>query len=318
MTNINVFTRAVEKLNLKLILKIAKSQRTEFSKMYKGLADIETYQPPREVYLRPSMLPVCSMTLLDMMVAFKNQEESGWGYGPAYFTSVGTQVHETIQFLCAHAGYTLWGNWKCPNCGHFWEHSENHICEKCDTIAGYEEIELEYGGFKGHIDCILLTPKGVLIGDYKTSTQWKLKKNFSSMNVAYALQLMTYVLMLKKVWGKHFAKMGYPIRGASLLFLSRDNPFKSKEIHFPFSQKMERMAKFLMVRANLAIMLARRASESGDLRQVMRHKSCKTKLQYLNKVKPFHVYEDCWLSDVCFDKKRVKKHFKGRLKIKEI
>lgn len=294
---------------------LAQPVRTEFSKMYNGVTEASLMAPDgREVYLRPSMLPVCSVSLLQALYDQALGVASEWDYGSDFFTGVGTQVHETIERWCSRSGYKLWGNWKCPECEHEWEYSSECDCPKCGTPAHYHEITIEHLGFKGHIDCILLTPTGVLIGDYKTSTLRKIgKTHFKEFNVAYALQIMVYTYMMDKVWGEYFRKhYKLDIRGCSLLFISRDNPFRNKEFHWQYNKRLKALARSVMYTGNLQFRAALRAFENGDITTTVKRKCCKSRLDYMNRIGRFYVYEPCPMLDVCFnrgDKNSLKKHF---------
>lgn len=310
-------------MNINKILRQAKDKKTDFSRMYEATVEhtMEGIHPPREVYLRPSMLPTCPMILADMIQQVNNNEWSSEDFGGAFFTTVGTTVHELNEKWVPHSGYKLWGNWKCPRCDAFWKHTHKNKCRKCKVTAKYMEIELEYGGFKGHIDCILITKKGILIGDYKTATLMKLGKRFKDMNPAYALQIYVYCIMLSSVWGKHFKeKYGKSVYGASLLFISRDIPFSHKEFHFPLTASMNRYTRILMANATIGLELAKEAVELDDYSRLHKHKECKSRLDYIKRVRPFFVFSsylglecDCPLVEMCFKPDRIEKYLRKRI-----
>ena len=192
-------------INPSTVLSIAKQKSTALTEMYKQVHDLVEQAEGREVYLRPSMFPACSLRLLDSVLQHKLGTTSDWTYASHFFTGVGTQVHETIEHWCGQTDSRMWGNWHCDSCGHDWYHTDDTECPKCKSHGTYREIEIEYLGVKGHIDAILLSDKGVIVGDYKTSTLNKIQNaQFSKYNIAYALQIGSYAYMLSKVWGPHF------------------------------------------------------------------------------------------------------------------
>lgn len=306
------------KINALRIIKKAKPTTTDFSLMYKTLSNKSRLEKPREVYLRPSMLPTCSIKLLDALIAENNDEHSDWGFGGDYFTSVGTTVHEFIERWCGHSNYKIWGHWECPECGHKHEYTHINDCSKCGTKMGYHEIEIEYLGFKGHIDCIIITKKGVQICDYKTTTKDKAEKtNYKTHNMGYPLQINAYAYMVDKVWGDHFRKTyGVGMAGASLLFISRDNPFKTQEFHWKYEDGAK-IGRKILYRSLLQFQSALRDFKNREVRRILKHKSCCNRSYYEQNEKIFHTYDDCPYLNICFNKKNLTKYFDERFESME-
>ena len=67
-------------LNPDKIIKHCHQKTTDFTLMYSSLQNKVRDEPPREVYLRPSMLPTCSLKLLDALIAEELNECSDWGF----------------------------------------------------------------------------------------------------------------------------------------------------------------------------------------------------------------------------------------------
>lgn len=303
------------KINAKRIISKAKCHATEFSLMYKSLTNVKRQQAPREVYLRPSMLPTCSIKLLDAMIAYSNDTHSDWGFGADYFTSVGTTVHEFIERWCSESHSKIWGHWKClnPDCQHEHQFTHENTCSKCGSKMGYHEIEIEYLGFKGHIDCIILTKKGVQICDYKTTTKDKAKKlNYKTHNMGYPLQINAYAYMLDKVWGHHFKeKYGLGMAGASLLFISRDNPFQTQEFHWTYADGRD-IGRKILYRSLLQFRAALKDFNNLELRRTLKFKACPNRQAYEDNEKTFHTYEDCPYLGMCFNKEKITRYFTER------
>ena len=303
-------------LNPDKIIKHCHQKTTEFTLMYSSLQNKVRDELPREVYLRPSMLPTCSLKLLDALIAEELNECSDWGFPGDYFTSVGTTIHELIERWCGHTNFKIWGHWVCPNCGHKHEYTHENDCSKCGTKMGYHEIEVEYMGFKGHIDCIILTKKGIQICDYKTSTKDKVDyRNYKKHNMGYPLQINAYAYILEKLWGQHFQKTyGKSVCGASLLFISRDNPFKFKEFHWT-SDVGFKIGRAILLRSLVQFRTALSDYKNKEVRRTICHKSCVNRDDYETREKKFHTYGDCYLMDICFNKKKLETYFNERFKL---
>ena len=300
-------------LNPKSIIKHCQQKTTDFTLMYSSLQNKVDLEKPREVYLRPSMLPTCSLKLLDALIAEHNDEYGEWGFPGDYFTSVGTTIHELIERWCGHTNFKIWGHWVCPECGHKHEYTHKNVCSKCGTKMGYHEIEVSYMGFVGHIDCIIITKKGIQVCDYKTSTKDKVDyPTYKKHNMGYPLQINAYAYILEKTWGAHFMKAyGKSVCGASLLFISRDNPFKFKEFHWESSVGF-RIGRRILFRSLIQFRTALSDFKEKHLRRTPLHRSCANRDDYETREKKFYTYGDCYLKDICFNSKKLKEYFKER------
>lgn len=193
---------------------------------------------------RPSSFPMCPIHILVRMQdgasnkKFISRMEASGGF----FTSVGTAAHENIQRYTGQTG-KLWGDWKCrnPKCtkhhdardlydekGNMYRkgiltsrNTTKNKCPSCKHPMEYVEKEIVYKGLKGHIDAIIKLKQGYWVGDYKTTTKNKLRSG-KLPEKKHLLQLPTYCYVLEKQY-----KMD--IKGFSLLYFSRDNPFEFKE-----------------------------------------------------------------------------------------
>lgn len=292
------------------------SQRsTELTRMYAQLHPLVAEAPARPTYLRPSSFPVCSLTLLDQLLHDYPGETN---FLMDFFAGIGTYVHEVIERWAGRTDAILWGNWRCENteCPDYkgmidgklvsrnWYHTEDKACPQCKEQGHYQEVTISYLGITGHIDVILITPTGILIGDYKTTTKYGVSKpTFRQHAMMYPLQLCTYAYMMEKVWGPHFMeKYGKRIEGASLLYISRDNPFGHREFNWNREDALA-IGKTTARQARVAWNAAQRSLEQKDLAPAMRFKNCATPADYRENVAPFFTYEPCHLSEVCFKKK---------------
>jgi len=257
------------------------------------------------------MLPVCPITLLNDMWVKDRNIQGAWGFSGSFFTEVGTTVHAVLEEWVGISGHRPWGDWICNNHDKpvKWQHTDDSTCPGCGGQGKYEEVTVEYLGFKGHIDIILITDDGILVGDYKTSTANKLAyPTYSKHNPAYPLQLMVYTYLLHKLFGKHFMeKYGLKIMGCSLLFISRDNPFRSREFHWD----AEHAIKFGRQIAHINLHkfnAAKRAYKANDITLAIKRRVCVNAKDYEKRVKAFHPFGGCPLASKCFKTKEITQH----------
>lgn len=277
----------------------------------------------RSPQFRPSSFPCCSVLNWMQLLRFKklgNNEEHKY-FGMQYFTSVGTTVHSKIQYFAGFTG-KFWGNWKCinPECReskkarNLYDHLGNMVkegnptlenttiskCPKCKEQMDYIEFTLKYRGIDGHIDAIIKLDNGDWwVGDYKTTSMKKIMGDYLPEK-KHLHQLPFYVFALEKKYGKKF-KM--KIKGFSLIYIPRDNPFafvEHKELwndkwrikcHNQFEAEYE---KWEAINSDL---------ETETFNEVIRTKACKSMAEYRSVM---HVYEDCPLLDVCFTQKKLR------------
>lgn len=164
-------------------------------------------------FLRPSQMPFCPtgfyirhatqgmVSTLDML--------------GAYYTSVGTTVHDVVQTYLSPSGRFL-ADWHCKICGKWRRMSTNSEC--CDFTMKYHEALIDHKGVVGHIDAIFQDRNGKYwILDFKTCTVKGAGYKIKSPGAAYREQVETYALM---VWLQHKIK----VEGVMLMFIPRDDP----------------------------------------------------------------------------------------------
>lgn len=164
-------------------------------------------------FLRPSQMPFCApgfyvqhatqgmVSTLDMM--------------GAYYTSVGTTVHEVVQRYLSPSGKFL-ADWHCRVCNKWRRMSTDSEC--CDCTMDYHEVLINHKGVVGHIDAIFKDSKGKYwILDFKTCTVKGAGYKKKSPGAAYKEQVETYALML-------YLQYGIKVEGVMLMFIPRDDP----------------------------------------------------------------------------------------------
>ena len=278
--------------------------------------------------LRPSSFPQCSVKV--WMQKYRG-ETLGHHIGERkfsmdYFTGVGTAVHEISQLFMGLTKVQF-GHWKCLNreCKHgkaacdiktadgqmvkegklTRKFSCDNICPKCKIPMFYIELEVTYKGVTGHIDGVWKLPKsmggGYWIVDYKTTGLKKVvdgDKNFPEKK--HLAQLPVYAYILKK---KH--KMN--VRGFSLIYMPRDNPFMFYEYNAPWSEKWDKHSLGVLKRNVRSYKGVMKDLENDSFEESIYHKPCCSENDYRKKM---HGYEDCPMLDVCFSATRLRKRLK--------
>jgi hypothetical protein len=255
--------------------------------------------------LRPSSFPICSILVFLKLVREHHIDmpERSVTLFSDFFTSVGTMVHHVVQRWMAHTGKIV-GDWECPKCGHKRHLKTYRKCSKCGTEMRYEELTVTYKGLTGHVDGLFkLTKGGLWVVDYKTTSVRKLAtKDFHS--ISYKMQILCYAYILKHVYG-------LPIKGASLLYIARDNPSRYFEVPFPLSDGREKKIKATLNNQIRRYRAADRGFKTGDIETVIRHKPCQSRDHYF---KSMHGYDECPLLDVCFNRKELTKSLERYVK----
>jgi hypothetical protein len=184
-------------------------------------------------FLRPSQMPFCPAGFFVQhatqgMIATQNMMS-------AYFTSVGTTVHEVVQRYLSPSGRFL-ADWRCKICGKWRRMSTKSEC--CDFTMEYHEVLIDHKGVVGHIDAIFKDSKGrYWILDFKTCTVSGASYKQKSPGAAYKEQVETYALML-------YRQYGIKVEGVMLMFIPRDDPTKpSVWVNLIDEKDLKRVAK---------------------------------------------------------------------------
>ena len=190
----------------------------DFQSVYDKAKKIELWSPSdpeRMLNLRCSQLPFCPTgTALRYLRYGLTRKMDMLG---AYYTTVGTAVHEVMQSYLAMTGRFL-ADYYCTKCGRFYPLSHQYTC--CDHPTEYHEVTIDYKGVVGHIDGIYMDARGrYWILDFKTCTINGATKKMESPGPMYESQVRTYSLLLK-------LQHGIKTSGAILCFIPRDNPNK--------------------------------------------------------------------------------------------
>ena len=263
---------------------------------------------------RPSSFPTCSiLTMLRLAKgAHLGYFEGRMTASGGYFTSVGTAAHENIQYYIGQSG-KVWGDWKCknPTCQKRHDAQDlfdekgvcyrkgkltrkntvKNLCPKCDHPMEYVEKMIKYKGLKGHIDAIVkLDGGGWWVADYKTTTKFQINKKGHLPHKAHLKQIPTYCYVLKK-------KYGMKIKGFSLLYLSRDNPFEFIEYAEFWSSSWDRRIKEVIKQEKRKFKAGVQAFADRDPAAAIKAKPCSCLAEYESEI---NFYDECPLLGICF------------------
>jgi hypothetical protein len=191
----------------------------DFLQTYKKILKTQSFYskttPSRILSLRPSQMPFCALSVFINHAKYGMYREED--FSMAFYTRVGTVVHEVMQnFLCKSG--KLLADYHCRECNTWHRMSYKHEC--CEFPTQYHEVEIDYKGIKGHIDAIYKDQKGKLwIIDFKTTSIDGSAKKKKDPGVVYREQIETYAVLVE-------LQYGIKIEGYANSFIIRDNPIK--------------------------------------------------------------------------------------------
>ncbi len=183
-------------------------------------------QEPARHEWRVSSFPICG--LLHLLKQIKDEPRPK-PYSMDFFTSVGTAVHETLQYHLVNAqktGPLMVGNFECKACGQ-WKSDVAEgtrrppACPACgNTKLHYVEIDFKAHGISGHLDGLIETRTRRIALEFKTTsgpnvedpTKWlPYSKHF--------FQIETYCFLLGYLYKK-------PPTHYTIIYVNRDGSFQ--------------------------------------------------------------------------------------------
>jgi hypothetical protein len=238
-------------------------------------------------------------------------------FANTYFAEVGTVAHEIIQHYIGNT-QKVYGNWKCTNseCKHGQDAMDiydaegkcirkgkttatkttNNLCPGCGRPMHYEELEISMNGITGHVDCVLVFDKdNWWVVDYKTTMKSKVEDGKLPEH-KHIYQLLAYCYILK-------FQYGLPIRGFSLVYMPRDNPFYFYEYTEPFDRDKHHNRALTILKGEKHKWIATKKSmKTNDLSYIIEAKPCANREQYDEEI---DYYTPCPLLDICFQPKKL-------------
>lgn len=207
----------------------------EYKKAMSELAIVGRRDVSRVLSLRCSQLPFCAPSAF--IGVAKNPYFQSLDMRGLYYTSVGTAVHTIMQTAIPQSTEKVIGNWKCRDCGKFLKMRSQPEC--CDLPMEYVEIDIDYKGIKGHIDCVFVVNGKHYIVDFKTTSVAAKDKKRKNPGAAYIEQIQSYAYLIGKQYG-------IKIHGVMLVFIPRDNPDEPVVYEEPIdSEKLKNIGRRL-------------------------------------------------------------------------
>jgi len=174
--------------------------------------------PRRVFFLRTSSLPFCGLRRFLTYVKSGVPTERTMGAQGTYYVTVGSSAHEVMQDVLARGGQ-IYGDWQCSKCKHIVPWSLQIKCPVCGSRMNYQEIEVAWKSWRGHIDGVFLRKnEDYWIIDYKTAQEAKILANNIRVAEAYKNQQDRYVVFTED-------KYHIKVKGWCLVYSSRDNMF---------------------------------------------------------------------------------------------
>ena len=198
-----------------------------FNQAWNDMVVVTKRDPKRLLNLRCSQLPFCPNEFF--VEVSRSPNYSHLDMGGLYYTSVGTTVHEVMQTALPQFTKQIIGNWICKECGVVEHFQSFKYC--CGFPMHYQEIDINYRGIQGHVDCLWKVSKNkYYIVDFKTCSIQNSASKKKDPGAAYKEQLFAYAWLLKKQYGLE-------IIGIMNLFLPRDNPKNAVSWAQPISKQ---------------------------------------------------------------------------------
>lgn len=241
----------------------------------------------RVVNLRFSGMPFCGLRwFVSLPQALARTKMTDFGF--RFFTTVGTSVHTVIQNAVALSkDYHALNDFVCQKCG---DRQPLLItppgrCAKCGSKHfRRDEHEVIWRGAIGHVDEIFVPDlshrKRLFVMDYKTTSLSNINKVDPP---GYVNQLRSYSVTLQEE--------GYEVLGAGLVYIPRDNPFKWRISHLPFTDQIFRLQRNRMAAWVRQHDQASAVDSLSELRELITSRPCRAKL------KSYHA--DCPHRDFC-------------------
>ncbi len=179
-----------------------------------SVVEYDTKDMSRLQTIRASQLPFCPLSYV--LSAARGGPNAVMNFHMAYFTSVGTVVHEVMQRYHGKSGQFL-ADWQCPNCKKWRRMSLRPNC--CGVLSDYHEIQIKHKWVVGHIDGVFKDSRGLYwILDYKTTSNAAIAAGkLVNPGRAYTEQVEAYAYSIQEQYG-------IKIAGVCLMFIIRDNP----------------------------------------------------------------------------------------------
>lgn len=173
--------------------------------------------PPKQEARCSSLSSFCQVAF---MIPYIENALEGEYFTKDFYCEIGTAVHSSLQKWFGFKKH-LYGLWKCIKCNKIIKEGFGPVIHH-NKLCIYEEYDLKWKDLTGHCDGIIIVDKKCYILEFKTTSLRGLKERIEN-NEPYdyhANQVNMYVLMGQKL------KLPYPLVGAVIVYIARDNPKK--------------------------------------------------------------------------------------------
>lgn len=326
--------------------------------MQQAFTHTEIELSPRRDKLRSSALPYCPLAEWYNLATNPNArpvnvdgqlfEVREYDLAGRLYMEMGNTVHEILQnwIVKSQDKIRVLAKWDnkglescvgkgCPIVAGKTIELNNKGCSKCGAFPTHEEITVD-GKSTGAIDqtWVLAMGMDVQIVDIKTTSLGKVYNHNASLkdpgktkkgkpkkrpespypNAPYIWQTDAYAVR----FFKRLKKMGYRLKGTTILYIPRDNP--SQYVFVPIRERIKKSWILKMEsrldRVSDGWVVVTEALKLGDISNIVDEvkalKLCASYREYEKDVEP------CWecpLAEVCFDEKKLDKKLKSASKL---
>ena len=261
----------------------------------------------RSIELHPSSFPYCGVR---HFYEICQEEPPGRDdvreieHRMAFYVRIGTVFHTTIQAAMAR-GRRVYGDWLCPDCGHFKKLSRSPVCPECGCEHMlYRELGVRIGRrIVGHVDGLWLYKKKgkktkLYVLDYKTAgvNPLRIYKQKGEMlpyqgNVE---QILKYIVLLEKQYDIEIA-------GWALIYQARDKFDQFEIVGHEVSDKLKARHLAEVKQWDKHHDTVVRATSLEDIQVVIDQKPCRSYDDYMNRY--YDKFDECPLASKCFKAK---------------
>ncbi len=263
----------------------------------------------RAIELHPSSFPYCGVRHFYEVCqepppnakALRNLDHQ-----KAFYVNIGKAFHSTIQASMAR-GLRVYGDWRCPDCGHKKKLSRSPKCPECGCEhMEYLELGVRVGRrITGHLDGLWLYKKKgkkskLYIIDYKTAGVGSLDfHRRTGQGLPYrgnVEQILKYIVLLEYQYDIEVA-------GWALIYQARDkfNRFKILGREVSAAEKAKHLAEVKQWDKHHDTVV--RSTSLSDIKIVIDQKPCKSYDDYMNRY--YDKFDECPLAEVCFKPKKL-------------
>jgi hypothetical protein len=189
------------------------------------------HEPYRNDHFRASAFPVCPRRYVISNLVPSHLETVPFSYSAMTIMNMGTALHSSTQRYLGNFGI-LFGNYKCPTCGHITPDTLGPITH-CNVASIYDEYNFIHpSGLTGHTDGILrvTNPEWLdepinAVLEIKSSNDMKMKSMKKPVWYHHQYQATFYLKSFNLLMSE---RLGFEVTHILLMYVGRDLPSKRK------------------------------------------------------------------------------------------